>query len=140
MFLKILQYSEKNTCVESLFNKVAGLKAYKFIKKRLWQRCFLVNIVKLLKTAFFIEHLCWLLLDFLQTCWKQLWRKSFLGRVFLRNFFRNYFLVFAATSLKITPLQVFQFLSFLKHVRGASRIQSNIKMEPIAKIVNGSRG
>ena len=33
-----------------------------------------------------------------------------------------------------------QFLSFFKHVRDVSRTQSSIKMEPIAKIVNGSRG
>ena len=33
-----------------------------------------------------------------------------------------------------------QFLSFFKHVRNVSRTHSSIKMEPIAKIVNGSRG
>ena len=33
-----------------------------------------------------------------------------------------------------------QFLSFFKHVRDVSRTQSSIKMEPIAKIINGSRG
>ena len=33
-----------------------------------------------------------------------------------------------------------QFLFFFKHVRGVSRAQSNIKMEPMAKIDNGSRG
>ena len=31
-----------------------------------------------------------------------------------------------------------QFLSFFKHVSSVSRTHSNIKMEPIAKIVNGS--
>ena len=33
-----------------------------------------------------------------------------------------------------------QFLSFFKHARGVSRMQSSIKMDPIAKIVNVSRG
>ena len=33
-----------------------------------------------------------------------------------------------------------QFLSFFKHVRDVCRTQSSIKIEPIAKIVNGSRG
>ena len=42
VFLKIPQYSQKNTCVE----------AWNFIKKRLHYRCFPVNIVKFLKTAF----------------------------------------------------------------------------------------
>ena len=36
--------------LESLFNKVAGLKACIFIKKRLQHRCFPVNIAKFLRT------------------------------------------------------------------------------------------
>ena len=47
---------------ESLFNKVAGLKAYNFVKKRLQQRLFPVSIAKFLRTTLFIEHLRWLLL------------------------------------------------------------------------------
>ena len=39
-----------------------SLKACNFIKKRLQHRYFLVNIVNFLRTAFFIEHLQWLLL------------------------------------------------------------------------------
>ena len=35
-----------------LFNKVAGLKACNFIKKRPQQKCFPVNITKVLRTAF----------------------------------------------------------------------------------------
>ena len=38
--------------LESLFNKVAGLKTCNFIKKRLQHRCFSVNIA-----SFFKEHL-----------------------------------------------------------------------------------
>ena len=30
--------------------------------KRLWQKCFLVNFVKFVRTAFLIEYLWWLLL------------------------------------------------------------------------------
>ena len=52
----------KTSVLESRFNKVADLKACHFIKKRLQHRCFPVNIAKILKTAFFIEHLWWLLL------------------------------------------------------------------------------
>ena len=37
--------------LESYFNKVAGLQAYNFIKKRLQHRCFPVNITKLLRTS-----------------------------------------------------------------------------------------
>ena len=46
----------------SLLNKVPGLKACNFIKERLHHRCFPVNIAKLLRKVFFIEHLRWLLL------------------------------------------------------------------------------
>ena len=37
--------------LEFLFNKVAGLQAYNFIKKRLQHRCFAVNIAKFLRIA-----------------------------------------------------------------------------------------
>ena len=51
--------------LESLFNKIAGLKAKKrlqhqacnLLKKRLWHRCFPVNFAKFLGVLFFIEHL-----------------------------------------------------------------------------------
>ena len=49
--------------LETLFNKVAELKACNFIKKRLQHRYFPVNIAKLLRAAFFIEHIRWLLLQ-----------------------------------------------------------------------------
>ena len=56
-------FKGKTTELESPFNKVADLQAYKFIEKRLQLRCFPLNIAKSLRTAFFIEHLWWLLLD-----------------------------------------------------------------------------
>ena len=37
-------------------------KAFKFIKKKLFHRCFPVNFVKFLRAPFFIEYLRWLLL------------------------------------------------------------------------------
>ena len=39
--------------LESLFNKVAGLQAYNFIKKILQHRCFPMNFTKFLRTPFF---------------------------------------------------------------------------------------
>ena len=42
----------------------AVLKAYNFIKKRLQHGCFPVNFPKVLGTAFFIEQLWWLLLNY----------------------------------------------------------------------------
>ena len=40
---KFLQISQETPVLESLFNIVAGLKAYNFIKRRPQHRCFLVN-------------------------------------------------------------------------------------------------
>ena len=39
------------------FNKVAGLRPVTSFKKRLWRKCFPVNIAKYLKTLFLTEHL-----------------------------------------------------------------------------------
>ena len=44
------------------FNKVAGVRPETLLKKRLWHRCFPVNLAKFLRTPFHIEHLRWLLL------------------------------------------------------------------------------
>ena len=41
----------------SLFNKIAGLQAYNFIKKRLQHRCFPVKFVKSILDTHFKEHL-----------------------------------------------------------------------------------
>ena len=43
--IKFSQYSQENNCV---FNKFGSLQACSFIKKRLQDRCFLVNIAKFL--------------------------------------------------------------------------------------------
>ena len=37
---------------ESFFNRIAGLEACDFIKKRLWQRCFPINFAKFLRKPF----------------------------------------------------------------------------------------
>ena len=52
--------------LESLFNKVAALKACNLNKKRLKHRCFPKNTAKLLFTCFFLEQLWWLLPQLLQ--------------------------------------------------------------------------
>ena len=71
-FLKKFRNIHKKTPVSvSLFNKVASLQTYNFIKKRLQHGCFPVNIAKFLRRAFLIEHLPWLplhLLIFTKVC------------------------------------------------------------------------
>ena len=61
---KFAKFTAKHLCQSLFFNKVAGLRPVTLLKKRLWHRCFLVNFVKFLRTPFYIEHLVWLLLDF----------------------------------------------------------------------------
>ena len=54
---------KKTPVLESLFNKVAGLKACSFIKKTPTQ-VFSCEYCEIFKKPFFIEHLRWLLLLF----------------------------------------------------------------------------
>ena len=57
-----VKFTGKHLCQSLFFNKVIGLRAATLLKKRLWHRCFNMNFAKFLRTPFFIEHLCWLLL------------------------------------------------------------------------------
>ena len=64
---KIRNVHRKASVLVSLFNKIAGLKASSFFKKRLQHSCFSVNIAKLLRIALFIELFRRLLLDLTQS-------------------------------------------------------------------------
>ena len=48
MFLKFQNIHRKKPVLESIFNKVAGLKSCNVIEKRLQHRCFPVNIAQVL--------------------------------------------------------------------------------------------
>ena len=50
LFLKTSHYSQKIAVLGSLFNKVAGLQACNIIKRRLYHRCFPMNIAKFWRT------------------------------------------------------------------------------------------
>ena len=70
MFVKIgvsqELYNRKTTVLVSLFNKVAGLKLCNFMTDSItgaFLSIFMWNIAKYLRTAFFKEHLWWLLLS-----------------------------------------------------------------------------
>ena len=61
VFLKICQYSQKNTCFRVSFNKAAGLQAWRpafLLKKRFQHRYFPVNIAKFLRTAVLWNTFC----------------------------------------------------------------------------------
>ena len=68
MFLKISQNSQENTCArDSFLNKDAGLAwPAALLKKRLWHRCFPVNVAKFLRTSFLKITSARLLLFFLK--------------------------------------------------------------------------
>ena len=55
--LKAVAHRNLTAVLESVFNKVAGLQACNFVKKRLQQRCNLVKFAKFLRILFFTEHL-----------------------------------------------------------------------------------
>ena len=48
--VKSCKFHRKTLALESLFNKVADLQAYNFIKRRVRHSCFPVKFVKLLRT------------------------------------------------------------------------------------------
>ena len=62
MSLEIWQNSQENTCARVSFSIKLQAEACNFIKKRLWHRCFPMNVAKFLRTPFYIEHL-WRLLQ-----------------------------------------------------------------------------
>ena len=57
LFLKLSQYSQENSCVGIFFNKVSGLQAFNFIKKRLQHWCISVNIAKFLRKPI-LKNIC----------------------------------------------------------------------------------
>ena len=59
---KFHKIHRKTPVPESLFNEVAGLMNIFLLKKSLRRRCFPLNFAKILRTPFYTEHLCWLLL------------------------------------------------------------------------------
>ena len=58
--LNVRKYHRKKTVLESVFDKVAGLRVWDFITKKLQQRCFPVKFAKSLRTPFLTQHLQWL--------------------------------------------------------------------------------
>ena len=61
VFRNFARFTGKHLCQSLLFDKVACLRRITLLKKRLWHRCFPVNLAKFLRTplddCFFIEIL-----------------------------------------------------------------------------------
>ena len=56
-------FAGKHLCQSLFLNIVAGLRPATLLKKRLWHRCFLMNLRNFKELLFFIEHPWWLLLN-----------------------------------------------------------------------------
>ena len=88
-------------------------------------------------TIFTEKHLCWSLLLIKLPYNKIPVKKIISQESFSQKFLRSYL---ARSVCKNNSFTVFfTVFVFFKHVRDVSRTQSNIKMEPFAKIVNSSR-
>ena len=88
MFLKVAVLKsfentiKKTLVLECIFNKLAGLNACIFIKKRCKHRCFLK---KFLRTTFFVEHLTvhytflqfYVIIELFERLWVQNWHFSY---------------------------------------------------------------
>ena len=65
-FLEFSQNSQENTSARvSFLIKNLGPHACNLLRKRLWHRCLPVNFAKFLRAPCFMEHLWWLLLEFI---------------------------------------------------------------------------
>ena len=63
MLLKILQNSQEHTCARASFLTMLQASILQLIKKETLAQLFLYEFCEIFKSAFFIEHLRWLLLD-----------------------------------------------------------------------------
>ena len=57
LLLKVSQYSQENNCLESLFNKVAGLQFCKFIEERHQRRCSSMHTANFLRASI-LKNIC----------------------------------------------------------------------------------
>ena len=94
LLLEVLQtrasiLTGKTHVLEFLLNKVAGLKACNFVKKRLQHKCFTLNIAKFL-TDFFIEYLKWLLLTFFFVIWNSCRNARHVFKSLYNEFLNNF--------------------------------------------------
>ena len=87
------KFTGKHMSPSLFFNKVAGLRPATLLKKRLWQRCFLVNFAKFLRTPFLIEHLRWLLLYLMLIVLLQFENKILSIKIYEYVCFHNLFLL-----------------------------------------------
>ena len=62
--VKVRKYHRKIPVLESVFNKVAGLRAYNFIAKKLQHRCFPVKFAKIFRIPI-LKNICEQLLLYL---------------------------------------------------------------------------
>ena len=62
------KFTGKHLYRSLFFNRVAGLRPATLLRKKIWHKCFPVNFAKFSRTAFFTEHLWWLILSLVWRC------------------------------------------------------------------------
>ena len=137
MFIKIWQYSQENTLLESLFDKIGGLKAYFFYWKRDTNTGIFLWILRIIENSFFIEHLLliilfrnfYVMIEFFGRLWVQNWYFSY--------FLCHYFIFFHNSSVRIgTPwlfciciyTKMFSKYNFRTHYNVGIRNRNNIRI------------
>ena len=77
VFRNITKFTGKHLCQSLFFNKVAGLRAAIWLKKKLWLTCFPVIFAKCLRTAYLQNTSGWLLLILFVACFFIFFIKNF---------------------------------------------------------------
>ena len=98
LFLEMSQDSQEKTCARVFF-LIKLPRPVNLLKKRLWHRRFPVNSEKFLRTTFFIERLCWLLL---KNLWNILWWSQFLQLNFILKTLKAVLILCCETQYGIT--------------------------------------
>ena len=112
--LKNSQNSQGNTCARLFFNKVAGLKACNFIKKRLQHGCFLVKFAKLLRAPI-LKNMCQrlvLLSELNGEVYQISWSQSFTGALLLNPPQNNIYLFIHLCVYLFIYLSIYLFIYF----------------------------
>ena len=95
---KFRKFHRKALVLDFLFDKVASLKAYNFIKNRIQHRCFPIKFANFLRTPYFTKHFQWLLLKIMNSnnCLRDL--PIFVSRFFHQFFYKNSLTILPSAS------------------------------------------
>ena len=108
------KFHRKTPVLESLFDKAAGLKTRKFIKKRPQHRCFPVKFGTFLKTSI-LKNICEQLLLYTVGTWRDFWVEDDSHPT---DFYRTICLLYVHQIfiMFLSYIFILPFLSFFYHI------------------------